>query len=123
MSEDAESENSSAAAAAPIERNMLALPWRKSNKSDNEWLDDYSLGFPGSYVYRFIIDANCELVGVAYAEGVHDEASEDLNRRVALMVTAGDLLAACKRVMQLAASAGNDEIFAEVRAAIAKATS
>lgn len=38
-----------------------------------------------------------------------------------LISAAPDLLSACKRVMELAASAGSDEIFAEVRSAIAKA--
>ncbi len=40
-----------------------------------------------------------------------------------LIAAAPELLAACKRVMQLAVSAEGDEVFAEVKAAIAKAES
>ena len=58
-------------------------------------------------------------VGVAKILPLEDAGERTANTR--LIAAAPDMLAALKRVMQLSASAGSDEIFGEVRAAIAKA--
>lgn len=54
---------------------------------------------------------------VAYCEGPLPEAQANAK----LIAAAPDLLAACERVLQLAVSVGGDEVFAQVRAAVAKA--
>jgi len=98
--------DSSAEVSAPFDPKLLALPWRKSEKRDWEAVDDYNVSAPGSFLYRHILDANSEVVAFAYAEGVHDESTKELNRRVALILAAGDMLAALKVLVLMARTSG-----------------
>jgi len=89
----------SAAVAAPFDPKLLALPWRKSEKSDHDWLDDYSLDVPGSCTYRHIIGGKQEVVAIVLVEGSHENASIECAARTRLVLAAGDLLSACQRMV------------------------
>lgn len=55
-----------------------------------------------------------------YGNGYYEKRA-DAEPNALLIAAAPDLLAACKRVMQLQVTRNDDEAFAQVRAAIAKA--
>lgn len=61
-------------------------------------------------------------IPTAQAKARAKAALEKARAKAKLEKAAPALLAACQRVMQLSVSAGSEEIFTEVRAAIGKAT-
>jgi hypothetical protein len=87
-------------------------PWKASDEVDAAWVSGFN---PNENVI-------CDIVGRGYeadsgATIITDEDIDNAN----LIAAAPEMLEALERVLQLQISESNDEIFAEVRAAIAKA--
>jgi type VI protein secretion system component VasF len=80
---------------------------------------------PWKVVDRHIFTDEKDYQTIAYTDDHRNRQArpaKETEANAQLMAAAPELLEACQRVMQLAISAQGDEIFAEVRAAIAKAT-
>ena len=121
----------SAAVAAPLSAGLLALPWRKSTRLDDDITDEIDFSPPGSVTYRHILDTNDELVAIVCVQSVDDSAAAYLKRRIDLFLTAPDLLAELSELLSMFnqdkvrfsenANLAHRQILDRVRAAIAKA--